>query len=178
MAASAEYMECVHHKKPHEHTGSHCGFGENVCKSCIPYKKEPTTDGRLPGDRLYVKYINKSGSVVFLELTPDCLIYLVAVKHSGESSFVTMEYKGEDFSELINVLSLENKKEPTVPEVQQQICRENTVAGALHYDIEVQGRRIDAYAKKQVGFDERLDALETALKSLKEEVAALEKKVK
>jgi len=62
--------------------------------------------------------------------------------------------------------------------VQQQICRENTVAGALHYDIEVQGRRIDAYAKKQVGFDERLEALETALKSLKEEIASLEKKVK
>ena len=57
------------------------------------------------------------------------------------------------------------KKEPTVPETQQPARRENTVAGALHYDIEVQGRRIDAYAKKQIDFDERLDALEIASKA-------------
>jgi len=56
-------------------------------------------------------------------------------------------------------------KEPTVSEMQQSIRRENTVAGALHYDIEVQGRRIDAYAKKQIDFDERLDALEIASKA-------------
>jgi len=57
------------------------------------------------------------------------------------------------------------KKEPTVPEMQQQTCKENTVAGALHYDIEVRGRRIDAYAKKQIDFDIRLDALEIASKA-------------
>jgi hypothetical protein len=40
----------------------------------------------------------------------------------------------------------------------------HAVDTVLH-DLEVQGRRIDAYAKKQIGFDERLEALEIASKA-------------
>jgi peptidoglycan hydrolase CwlO-like protein len=63
------------------------------------------------------------------------------------------------------------KKEPTVPQMQQSARTENTVAGALHYDIEVQGRRIDAYAKKQVNFDMRLDKLEKEIAAIREKVS-------
>lgn len=52
------------------------------------------------------------------------------------------------------------KEEPMVPQMQQPAPHKNTVAGALNQAIEAEGRRIDAYAKKQVDFDMRLDALE------------------
>ena len=59
-------------------------------------------------------------------------------------------------------------KEPTVPQIQQPARRENTVAGALYQAIEVEGRRIDAYAKKQVNFDMRLDKLEKEIAAIRE----------
>jgi hypothetical protein len=63
------------------------------------------------------------------------------------------------------------KKKPTVPQMQQSARRENTVAGALHQAIEVEGSRIDAYAKKQINFDMRLDKLEKEIAAIREKVS-------
>ena len=51
---------------------------------------------------------------------------------------------------------------------QKHARRENTIAGALYQAIEVEGRRIDAYAKKQINFDMRLDKLEKEIAAIKE----------
>ena len=47
-----------------------------------------------------------------MELTAERLICLTAIKYIPDSSFVTMQYRGEDFAELIDVLTLEGDNEP------------------------------------------------------------------
>ena len=71
-----------------------------------------TTQGSGPGDRLYLEYRNLKGEHGYMELTAERLICLTAIKYIPDSSFVTMQYRGEDFAELIDVLTLEGDNEP------------------------------------------------------------------
>jgi hypothetical protein len=144
------------HREPHKKTGDCCFVGRGGCAECIPYKepaKAKDSSMDLPEPP------KDEPELMICPNSEGCEYESCHHKKPHEHTGGNCEFSGNNCKSCIPY------KEPTVSEMQQPIRRENTVAGALHYDIEVQGRRIDAYTKEQIGFDERLEALEIASKA-------------